>query len=89
MEGNNGFLMMIGGGFAVFMQWVFMDVHWAMDGVFKTIMSLFYGGVGACGAYFTRKYIIVHVEKHEGFMKWMKAIWKKRKGSDDAEPPKQ
>lgn len=93
---NNGYLLMIGGLFAAFMQWMFLDVHWAIGGVWKTMMSLFYGGVGACGAYFTRKYIIVHVEKHGSFWKWMKVLfrlakvtWKKRKGSDGAKPPKQ
>lgn len=88
MESNNGFLMVIGGAMAVFLNWMFMDVHWAIGGIWKTVMSLFYGGVGACGAYFTRKYIIVHVEKHNGFWRWMKAIVKKRR-RDDGGTPKQ
>ncbi len=87
MESNNGFLLVFGGSLAVFLHWIFADVHWALDGVWKAVMSLIYGGVGAYGAYFTRKYIISHVESHGGFGKWMKAIWQKRRGGGG--PPKQ
>lgn len=87
MESSNGYLLTIGGALAVFLNWMFTDMHWALGGVWKTLMSLFYGGVGAYGAYFTRKYIIVHVEKHGGFWKWMKSIVKKRR-HDDEELPK-
>lgn len=88
MESNNGFLLTIGGVLAVFLNWVFTDVHWVLGGVWKGVMSLIYGGVGAYGAHFTRKYIIARVEKHGGFWKWMKSIVTKPH-RDDEEPPKQ
>lgn len=93
MDNSFGYLL-IGGFFAVFMNWIRGDYTWVLSGVWKGLMSLFYGGVGAMGAYFTRKYIITHIEKHKGFDKWMKYSWRRfivrmKRGRGDGDTPKQ
>lgn len=87
MDSSNNVLILAGGALAVVLNWLFTDIHWVLGGFWKGIMSLLYGGVGAWGAWLTKKYIISHVEKHGGVKGWFNAIVK-RKNRDDEESPK-
>jgi uncharacterized membrane protein len=89
MDSSNSFIMVTAGFVTVFLQWLLADIPWYLDSFWKMVMSALYGGIGAVSGYYTRKYIITHMEKHGGFWAWMKVIWKRRRDPDNGEPPKQ